>query len=121
LKVSNSLAIKPGHLLVLNSYFISSNTDLQSTLQKANGAAERVTMRMKLLWVSSHTYNQFQLAKLHFIDEASPEPLDELLAVSLMPLHADDTVCITFMCVCLNYSSFVTPMMRTKTKSTQSC
>ncbi|GMF36808.1 unnamed protein product [Phytophthora lilii] len=53
-------------------------------LQKAGtGPMEQITIRMKLLWVSNHTFNQIKLAKLHFTDEQSPKPLQDQLSVRL--------------------------------------
>ncbi|KAG1696463.1 hypothetical protein DVH05_012627 [Phytophthora capsici] len=62
-----------------NSRRVTRVEDLKSILTKNADPAERLTMRMKLLWISQHTFKQFNLVKLHFVDEDSPEPLQTLL------------------------------------------
>jgi len=57
------------------------STDLQHILQKAGGPTEKLSLQMKMLWVSDHAYKQFKLTRLHLIDATSPEPLEDLLTV----------------------------------------
>jgi hypothetical protein len=59
----------------------------QFLLKRPNNEA-KVTIRMKLLWISDHTYKQWQLVRLHLVDAASPESLDDMLNVrSFWDLH----------------------------------
>ncbi|KAG3155423.1 hypothetical protein PI124_g10452 [Phytophthora idaei] len=36
---------------------------------------------MKHLWVSEHTFSQWRLARLHFVNAEAPEPLENMLSV----------------------------------------
>jgi hypothetical protein len=42
---------------------------------------KKIIIRMKLLWISDHSYEQWKLVRLHFGDADSPESLEELLHV----------------------------------------
>jgi hypothetical protein len=42
---------------------------------------KKIIIRMKLLWISDHSYEQWKLVRLHFVDADSPESLEELLQV----------------------------------------
>ncbi|OWZ07250.1 hypothetical protein PHMEG_00020380 [Phytophthora megakarya] len=59
---------------------ITAVEDLQEFLKHPN-SEEKVAIRMKLLWISGHTYQQWQLVRLHLVDADSPESLDDLLSV----------------------------------------
>jgi hypothetical protein len=53
---------------------------LQSYLQGKDRAA-KVLIRMKLLWISDHTYGQYKLIRLHLVDARAPESLKDMLRV----------------------------------------
>ncbi|KAG1691049.1 hypothetical protein DVH05_027331 [Phytophthora capsici] len=82
-----------------NATTITTIDDLQQFLVKHPSAEEKVTIRMKLLWISDHTYMQWQLVRLHLVDADSPESLDDLLSVFYAPYEANhhdvDTALLT--------------------------
>ncbi|KAF1792849.1 hypothetical protein GQ600_5107 [Phytophthora cactorum] len=41
----------------------------------------KIKIRMKHLWVSEHTFSQWRLVRLHFVDAEAPEPLEDMLSV----------------------------------------
>ncbi|GMF31930.1 unnamed protein product [Phytophthora lilii] len=43
----------------------------------------RVTNRMRLLWISEHTYKSWTSVRLHFVDAGAPETLEDMLSVRL--------------------------------------
>ncbi|KAF1779988.1 hypothetical protein GQ600_24871 [Phytophthora cactorum] len=55
---------------------------LKTHLQGKNQTT-RIRIRMKLLWTSDHTYGQWQLIWMHFVDARAPEPLEKMLRVSV--------------------------------------
>ncbi|OWY93709.1 hypothetical protein PHMEG_00036798 [Phytophthora megakarya] len=56
---------------------------VEGLLPYARGTArnDNISIRMKLLWVSDHTYGQWKLVRLHFVDAGAPEPLQNMLNV----------------------------------------
>ncbi|KAL3661844.1 hypothetical protein V7S43_013138 [Phytophthora oleae] len=46
---------------------------------QGNTATERITLRMKLVWILEHTYRQSTLVRLYFTDANSAEPLQAQL------------------------------------------
>ncbi|KAL3667576.1 hypothetical protein V7S43_007130 [Phytophthora oleae] len=63
---------------------ITSVEDLQAyTKARASVSQEKVTVRLRLLWISDHTYKQYSLVRLHLTDVVSPEPLEELKDVRI--------------------------------------
>ncbi|KAL3656481.1 hypothetical protein V7S43_018628 [Phytophthora oleae] len=68
---------------------VSAVEDLQAILKNSPEQRDTITMRMKVLWVSDHQHRQLRLARLHFVDADSPEPLDELLKVFRDPYQAN--------------------------------
>ncbi|KAG3209806.1 hypothetical protein PC129_g19185 [Phytophthora cactorum] len=51
---------------------------LKTHLQGKNQTT-RIRIRMKLIWTSDHTYEQWQLIRMHFVDARAPEPLEKIL------------------------------------------
>ncbi|ETN03588.1 hypothetical protein PPTG_15571 [Phytophthora nicotianae INRA-310] len=60
---------------------ISSVEELQQHIQASGSTEHRITLRLKLLWISDHVHKDLAFVKLHFIDAASPEPLQDLLGL----------------------------------------
>lgn len=56
--------------------------ELQGILQSADGPTKKITMQMKLLWISGHAYKHYMLVTLHLVDAESPEPVEDQLAVN---------------------------------------
>ncbi|KAF1786142.1 hypothetical protein GQ600_27496 [Phytophthora cactorum] len=61
---------------------------LKTHLQGKNQTT-RIRIRMKLLWTSDHTYGQWQLIWMHFVDARAPEPLEKMLRVFQDPYEAN--------------------------------
>ncbi|KAG7376098.1 hypothetical protein PHYPSEUDO_014448 [Phytophthora pseudosyringae] len=62
---------------------ISTVKELQAHRKDQNGHRPEVTLCMKLLWASDHTYREFRLIRLHFVDADSPEPTQDLIMLFL--------------------------------------
>ncbi|RAW21942.1 hypothetical protein PC110_g21616 [Phytophthora cactorum] len=54
---------------------------LKTHLQGKNQTT-RIRIRMKLIWTSDHTYEQWQLIRMHFVDARAPEPLEKILRMT---------------------------------------
>ncbi|KAG6945790.1 hypothetical protein JG688_00016379 [Phytophthora aleatoria] len=61
---------------------------LKTHLQGKNQTT-RIRIRMKLIWTSDHTYGQWQLIWMHFVDARVPEPLEKMLRVFRDPYEAN--------------------------------
>ncbi|KAE9003897.1 hypothetical protein PF005_g13444 [Phytophthora fragariae] len=53
---------------------------LQEQDESGNGVVSGV-IRMRLIWVSDHTYKQWNLVRLHLVDANAPERLEDQLKV----------------------------------------
>ncbi|KAG6954745.1 hypothetical protein JG687_00011621, partial [Phytophthora cactorum] len=58
----------------------------------------KIKIRIKRLWVSEHTFNQWRLVRLHFVDAEAPEPLEDMLSVFHANYDANrqsvDSICL---------------------------
>ncbi|KAE8980430.1 hypothetical protein PR002_g24130 [Phytophthora rubi] len=48
---------------------------------QGSGCDCKACIRMKLLWISGHKYEDWKLARLHLVDANAPESLEEMLKV----------------------------------------
>jgi hypothetical protein len=88
---------------------------LQSYLQGKDRVA-KVLIRMKLLWISDHTYGQYKLIRLHLVDARAPEPLEDMLRVRCQhQAFNSERIHLIFQCRYRYFKPHTRPIGRTST------
>ncbi|KAE8993697.1 hypothetical protein PR002_g20157 [Phytophthora rubi] len=67
---------------------VDSVEGLREVLQR-KGSTTKLLLRMKLLWISDHAYDQWKLIRMHFVDAEAPETLDDMLSVFKVSYEAN--------------------------------